>query len=99
MNRRRLLQLGATLFAAPAIVRAESLMRVCLVPPKPDFVIYGGYKFLFTGTLVEVSPADFRAEWERIGTVMPGEFEYNGRGIITIKRPNYSETRLWPESD
>lgn len=97
MNRRRLLQLGATLFAAPAIVRAESLMRVCVVPPKPDFAIYGGYKFLFTGTTVEVSPVDpffpvslpvFAPEWIR-----------HGNGIITMKRPNYSETRLWPESE
>lgn len=96
MNRRRLLQLGATLFAAPAIVRAESLMRVCVVPVpavkmtvtqkmanellRRDFSVLNAFGGKFTFDL---------DGWE---SREPG-------GIITVKRPNFSETRLWPEDD
>ena len=39
MDRRKFLQGAAALFAAPAIVKADSLMKIW-VPPKPEFVTF-----------------------------------------------------------
>lgn len=93
MNRRRLLQLGATLFAAPAIVRAESLMRVCVVPtPANKMTITQKMVAEFLARDMEI----FRDAWARNAAI---QFVRHESGIITLKRPNYSETRLWPESE
>lgn len=95
MNRRRLLQLGATLFAAPAIVRAESLMRVCLVPNTDLWLVGSIENILFLpGPKYQISQGQFYDG----GFTVEGWVRHEP-GIITPKRPNYSHTRLWPESD
>lgn len=107
MNRRRLLQLGATLFAAPAIVRAESLMRACVVHHAPSERGFNRYLSIRDAQKIMNYSLSKQLDDARIQARESAEFFYGRNsqwtehesGIITLKRPNYSQTRLWPESE
>lgn len=96
MKRRRFLKGAAALFVAPAIVRADSLMKIW-VPPEPRFGYYDNVtwysnetpdKFEFgvvysENTLGRVDDLRY-IETPSFEIIGPDEISFNSTGVFTI---------------